>query len=287
MKDRAADADRVSVFVSYAFFAERYGASRNFLFFLQQGVYSVPGRLVHYGAVMNHDCSLAVCLHPKTYAKEPSLFVHVLYKGNEGFDFGAHGTMMKKISKEAIGYEYYIFLNCGVIGPMFPSYIDTSRWHWSSAFTDKMVNNVGLVGTSIACLPKEDPGGAGPKVEGFAFSLSSDALAVVMDAGTIFTDHVDKTAAIIAGEYNLTSHLWPRFGIGRLMYAVCCMLYAVCCMLYAVCIPSRLLASLSPCLPVSLSHCLPVSLFSLYPCLTTSLPVSLYLLLYTICHMLY
>jgi hypothetical protein len=104
---------------------------------------------------------------------------------------------------------------------MFPSYIDTARWHWSSAFTDKMVGGVGLVGTSIACLPKDDESGQlGPKVEGFAFSLSSDALAVVMDAGTILTDHKDKTAAIIDGEYNLTAQVIHRgFGIDCLLKA--------------------------------------------------------------------
>ncbi|KAJ1421103.1 hypothetical protein B484DRAFT_399634 [Ochromonadaceae sp. CCMP2298] len=152
--------------------------------------------------------------------KEPSLLTQVVYKTNEGFDFGAHGTMVKEISKQAMGYEYYIFLNCGVIGPIVPSYLDTSKWHWSSAFTDKMVNNVALVGTSIVCLPLDDESGQlGPKVEGFAFALSSDALTMVMDAGTIFTDHKDKTAAIIEGEYNLTTQVTKRFGLDCLLKA--------------------------------------------------------------------
>ncbi|KAJ1457202.1 hypothetical protein M885DRAFT_496740 [Pelagophyceae sp. CCMP2097] len=54
-------------------------------------------------------------------------------------------------------YDGYILLNCGVRGPIYPTYMPRG-WHWLSAFEDKMTalgrssGGVALVGTSLACL---------------------------------------------------------------------------------------------------------------------------------------
>ena len=89
------------------------------------------------------------------------------------------------------------------------------NWHWTRAFLDRLKNKdqgdfrgeVGLVGTTIVCLPHEDLGGFGPKVEGFAFAISQHALQIVRSQGTSFRSHQNKTEAVLSGEHNLTSVL--------------------------------------------------------------------------------
>ncbi len=60
-------------------------------------------------------------------------------------------------------YRYFILLNSSVRGPFYPSYMGTS-WQWTQAFTDRLVDDVKLVSSSLVCLPEIDAGGLGPKV---------------------------------------------------------------------------------------------------------------------------
>jgi hypothetical protein len=110
-------------------------------------------------------------------------------------------------------------------------------YHWSQAFLDKLTalrpdttdpffHNDALVGTSIACLSKDDVAVQmdksffGPKVEGFAFAITGEALAHVRKETNAFSSHKDKVSAIISGEYNLsrTVLLAPRkWGVTSLL----------------------------------------------------------------------
>lgn len=60
-------------------------------------------------------------------------------------------------------YEYFIFLNSSVRGPFFPSYMPRA-WQWTQAFTQGLTKVTKIVGSSLVCLPPQDPGGYGPKV---------------------------------------------------------------------------------------------------------------------------
>ncbi len=66
-------------------------------------------------------------------------------------------------------YKYFIFLNSSVRGPFYPSYLPPS-WQWTQAFTDRLVGDIKLVGSSLVCLPEIDAGGPGPKVKSPYFS---------------------------------------------------------------------------------------------------------------------
>lgn len=63
-------------------------------------------------------------------------------------------------------YRHFILLNSSVRGPFYPSYMGTS-WQWTRAFTDRLVDDVKLVSSSLVCLPEIDAGGLGPKVRFF------------------------------------------------------------------------------------------------------------------------
>ncbi len=60
-------------------------------------------------------------------------------------------------------YRYFIFLNSSVRGPFYPSYMPPG-WQWTQAYTDRLVGDIKLVGSSLVCLPEVDAGGPGPKV---------------------------------------------------------------------------------------------------------------------------
>jgi hypothetical protein len=194
------------VFVSYAYSeGTRADSSRNLIFFLRHGVRALPGeRSILYGIVVNGICSSFACENPsQVVAENERYIVRKWNRINVGFDFGAHAFAIRSLMSENQFFQYYIFLNCGVVGPILPPYMP-QNFHWTSAFVDKFRDNVGLVGTSIVCLPASDIGGFGPSVEGFAFSLSRRALEVVLLHGTSFRSHKNKVSAILDGEYALT-----------------------------------------------------------------------------------
>lgn len=125
----------------------------------------------------------------------------VLRRINSGDDFGGHAHALNYLEKETKTYDYYFFMNSGVIGPIVPHYL---KEHWSTLFIQKITDRVKLVGTSIVCLPHFDGGGYGPKVEGFFFLVDALALDLLKKEKTIFFNHATRENVIIQGEYGLS-----------------------------------------------------------------------------------
>ncbi len=140
----------------------------------------------------------------------------IIPRENIGFDFGGHNCALKYIEQSNKKYDYYFFLNSGVIGPIIPHYLND--YHWSNFFIKKINNIVKLVGTTIVCLPHWDAGGYGPKVEGFFFMTDEFGLNLLKEQKTIFCDHVDKYSAIVNGEYGLSNCILNKG------YSIDCML---------------------------------------------------------------
>ena len=204
------------VFVNMAFCHTAEDRLNNLKFFLRHGV-TVPHRdsgltAVHYGLVVNGACTDPVCHQRTTIGTgddAPPIPIRLLHRDNTGFDFGQHTAMLDDLDRDGLVYDAYIFLNAGVTGPFVPAYVPPT-WHWVRGFTDKLVDKVGVVSTSIVCLPATDLGGFGPKIEAFAFALSAASLNIVRTHGTSFQQHRDKTAAILEGEYALTDTLFAH-----------------------------------------------------------------------------
>jgi hypothetical protein len=129
--------------------------------------------------------------------------VTVIRRENIGFDFGGHASALEHIKTKDKVYDYYFFMNSGVIGPILPHYVKTP--HWSHFFIEKINDTVKLVGTTITCLPDWDDGRYGPKVEGFFFMVDQIALDILKLNGTIFYNHPTKVSAIINGEYGISN----------------------------------------------------------------------------------
>ena len=122
----------------------------------------------------------------------------IIKRDNIGFDFGGHNAALEMLNKQ---YDYYFFMNSGVIGPIVPHYLEE---HWTNIFIKKINNKVKLVGTTIVCLSHTDAGGYGPKVEGFFFMTDQIGLDLLKNQKNIFYNHPDKYSAIINGEYGLS-----------------------------------------------------------------------------------
>ena len=142
----------------------------------------------------------------------------VIRRENVGFDFGGHNAALTHIDSIYKKYDYYFFMNSGVIGPIVPHYFDMLYDHWSKVFIKKINAVVKLVGTTIVCLPRHDLGGFGPKVEGFFFMVDQLGLYLLRCQNTIFCDHANKIDAIVNGEYGLSNCIFKHG------YSIDCML---------------------------------------------------------------
>jgi hypothetical protein len=144
----------------------------------------------------------------------------IIKRENIGFDFGGHNAALNHISEKGKIYDYYFFMNSGVIGPILPHYlIDIPNFHWSGVFINKINDLVKLVGTTIVCLLHDDPGGFGPKVEGFFFMVDQIGLDIIKEEKTIFYDHPSKYSAIVRGEYAVSKCILKKD------YSIDCMLH--------------------------------------------------------------
>jgi hypothetical protein len=191
------------VFISYAYF-ETDVSMYNLTYFIENEV--IFRKDIDYVFVINgYKCSILL----------PDLDnVKVIRRENTGYDFGAHSVALQSISRD---YDYYFFMNSGVVGPIVPHYLKDT--HWSEIFIKKINDKVKLVGTTIVCLPKEDAGGLGPKVEGFFFCTDREGLRLLEDEKSIFCIHNNKFSAIVNGEYGLSNCIL-RHG-----YSIDCMLH--------------------------------------------------------------
>jgi hypothetical protein len=124
----------------------------------------------------------------------------IIKRENIGYDFGGHNAALESIKKS---YDFYFFMNSGVIGPIIPYYFTLT--HWTDIFIKKINDSVKLVGTTIVCLPENDSGGYGPKIEGFFFMTDNIGLELLKNQKNIFCNHQNKFNAIVNGEYGLSN----------------------------------------------------------------------------------
>lgn len=146
--------------------------------------------------------------------------VIVLKRPNIGYDFGAHNYALQWLTTKYgnnFPFEYYVFLNCSVVGPFLPSYYPKNI-HWSKIFTERITDKIKLIGTIIGCLGEYHKEFAGPKVGGYFFVTDNIGLKLMIDRMDIFMDHETKISAI-AAEYKVT------IAIMNAGYNIDCLLY--------------------------------------------------------------
>lgn len=140
--------------------------------------------------------------------------VTILARENVGFDFASHTVALNFIKDRS--YKYYFFMNCGVIGPILPAYMEDTDW--SEIFISKLKGDVKLVSTTIAYTgivePYEDPK---TMVEGFFFMTDSEGLSILQKE-ELFKIYINKWDVIRYCEFR-TAEIMFKHG-----YNIDCML---------------------------------------------------------------
>ena len=180
--------------IIYTYFSSP-SSDYNLNFFIKKEI-SYKENIDYIIVINGHSCNININF--------PSLEnLTIIKRDNIGYDFGGHNSALEYIKKTSKKYDYYFFMNSGVIGPIIPHYF--TETHWSNIFIKKINDSVKLVGTTIVCLPSWDKGGYGPKVEGFFFMVDNIGLELLKNQKNIFCNHATKFDAIINGEYGLSN----------------------------------------------------------------------------------
>ena len=188
-----------NVLVSYCYI-ERPEAVKNLQFFIDNGL---SDEITYCFVIQGYVCSVDIPNMSNVYA---------IKRANIGFDFGAHRATLDNFDLH--DFDYFVFMNCGVVGPFLPAYYPKD-YGWWKAFTDKINNHVKLVGTSI--IRRRDE--AFPAVEGFFFVVDRIGLNAILENGKVFVDHPTKKEAVQIGEWGITEEITKRgFGIDCLLY---------------------------------------------------------------------
>lgn len=94
-------------------------------------------------------------------------------------------------------------------------------WTWTQAYTDLFNEGVGVVSSSLVCLPPADAGGYGPKVESWAFALIPETLHLLTSAGVfdVRTCKLCNDGVVVKGEYGIATTLMQHgWNLNTLMY---------------------------------------------------------------------
>lgn len=192
------------IFLSFVYFNTNV-ANFNLAFFLRHGVFI--SNIDYYFVINGYNIDSSI-----SFPNLPNIYI--IYRENRGFDFGGHSIALSLINID--DYEYFFFMNSGVFGPVLPHYIDKTLW--PNFFIQKINDKKKLIGTTITCLPACDPGGFGPKIEGFFFVTDLIGIKILLNEKIIFQIHSDKLSAIIYGEYQLSKSIFAHG------YTIDCML---------------------------------------------------------------
>lgn len=227
-----------SVLVSYSYFEKDQIQKRNLEFFLAVGFgynskFKAPANTDLIIVINGAECLPCVNLLPIVQQVEPLIddvstawtgerLTMVKRKENEGMDFAAHNASVEWVTRtgERSKYKYFIFLNSSVRGPFVPHYMPVD-WPWTRSYTELFSDSVGVVSSSLVCLPPIDAGGYGPKVESWAFALIPETLDLLTEAG-VFNVRVCKLCndgVVVMGEYGISNVLMKHgWNLNTLMY---------------------------------------------------------------------
>jgi len=196
----------MTTIISYVFY-ETKESLYNMEYFLKHGILNQPN-LIFIIVINGHKCSIEKKIPAYNNVK-------IIKRENMGYDFGGHRASIDYIKSHKLEFEYMIFLNSSVIGPFLPTYYPVHEW--PKIFTDRIKNQVKLVGTCIMFVNNATR--KGPVVESFCFATDKIGLGLIVKKGTIFVNHPDKMAAILKGEIGVTSAIMDAgYNIDCLMY---------------------------------------------------------------------
>ncbi len=134
--------------------------NENVLYFIQNGLFEHPD--YHFIIIINNMDINISHLIPK--------YVTVINRENKGDDFGgwSYGLLLNNFYKK---YDYFIFTNCSVMGPILPRYF---KGKWPLIFINELnKNNIKLYGSLINCMDNPQ---TKAHVQSYIFALDKEGL---------------------------------------------------------------------------------------------------------------
>jgi len=107
--------------------------------------------------------------------------VKVLLREDRCYDMESHRVALSFINRSK--YEHFVFLNCGLIGPMQPVY--SHDIYWASTITKYITAETKLVGLSVNCGCYKFICGK-PHVQSFLWATDTTGLQAILQAEAIF-----------------------------------------------------------------------------------------------------
>lgn len=185
---------------------------RNLRYFVSNGIWDEDG--CQYIIVIQQSKTLPAYELPELPAN-----ARYMQHANECYDWGTFGWVLDQVGSAADEYTYFVFLNSSVRGPFLPPVWPKGR-HWSRAFTERITDQVKLVGPTISCegSPKSASTNSAfrrnPHAQSYLLATDQVGLQVLKDDGRIFKCHHDRldtiwhaelgsSKAILKAGYNL------------------------------------------------------------------------------------
>ena len=128
---------------------------------------------------------------------------HTIWHVNEGFDFGAwklalNGSLPLGNGRKPGNFGYFILLNGSAKGPFLPSYWSSSFPAWPVIFTNLLVGNNRLVGTSVNCETSPDI----LHLQSMTLAFGAQDLSLAINS--MAWSPIDKVIGSIGNEYTFT-----------------------------------------------------------------------------------
>ena len=191
------DIRRTDALVVYHFFEKDQSYIHNLAHFLLFGY--------------SEDCDyLVVIAGQHTIDLPERKNIRYLFTENINNDFGGYCAAINALGNDALNYEFVYFVNSSVRGPFLPPY--ESR-DWKSIFNTKLIDDIGLVGSTINILSPTSPyssyykanfGGCEPfsHVQTMAYVLPRRSLGYLRDVG-FYANNATLTKEQVIVRYEL------------------------------------------------------------------------------------
>ena len=128
---------------------------------------------IRYGIFYDKYVDFIIIINDENIQIDVPTYVKVINRKNVGYDFGgwSDGLLINNLYKN---YDYFIFANSSVIGPIVPKYYKN---RWTNIFLDGLVDDIKLYGSTIntctrfTCNPENDS-----HVQSYAFCVNKNTL---------------------------------------------------------------------------------------------------------------
>jgi hypothetical protein len=158
----------------------------NLEFFVRHGVRRHASRRVDYIVLVNLFGGVDRAKLPAL----PADIARYVFHGSSCNHHGSIGWLLQQSGEvELDAYQYYAFFDSTMRGPFVPAHYMPHDWHWVQAFTDKLNEQVKMVGPVVSCTAvahrgqAEGPWRRVPHVETSAFATDRLGLQVGPQGG--------------------------------------------------------------------------------------------------------